>query len=215
MISGGSSKSMPWLNASTSSLLKTYAVSSPRSAAVGWIPCNCALWHRASGGHAVAATRASQPATALGRKGLFGHGRTPVRKTCCGICQGRRSFRHVRLLLVLPITLEAARPVSKSSPGQSHQRANFHVAVFPFPTLNAFWNRNQQGEIMRRFFVIGALVLTMALIVPAALLAFSSTQNDRQGASTAASESDASTETTDSNEATATPSPGSACTSWK
>ena len=53
---------------------------------------------------------------------------------------------------------------------------------------------------MRRFFVIGALVLTMALIVPAALLAFSSTQNDRQGASTAASESDASTETTDSNE---------------
>ena len=52
---------------------------------------------------------------------------------------------------------------------------------------------------MRRFFVIGALVLTMALIVPAALLAFSSTQNDRQGASTAASESDASTETTDSN----------------
>ena len=53
---------------------------------------------------------------------------------------------------------------------------------------------------MRRFFVIGALVLTMALIVPAALLAFSSTQNDRQDASTAATESDASTETTDSNE---------------
>ena len=53
---------------------------------------------------------------------------------------------------------------------------------------------------MRRFFVIGALVLTMALIVPAALLAFSSTQNDRQSATTAASESDASTETTDSNE---------------
>ena len=52
---------------------------------------------------------------------------------------------------------------------------------------------------MRRFFVIGALVLTMALIVPAALLAFSSTQNDRQGATTSASESDASTETTDSN----------------
>ena len=73
------------------------------------------------------------------------------------------------------------------------------MAVFPFPTLNALWNRNQQGETMRRFFVIGALVLTMALIVPAALLAFSSTQNDRQGASTAASESDASTETTDSN----------------
>ena len=52
---------------------------------------------------------------------------------------------------------------------------------------------------MRRFFVIGALVLTMALIVPAVLLAFSSTQNDRQGANTAATESDASTETTDSN----------------
>ena len=52
---------------------------------------------------------------------------------------------------------------------------------------------------MRRFFVIGALVLTMALIVPAALLAFSSTQNDRQDASTAATESDASTETTASN----------------
>ena len=51
---------------------------------------------------------------------------------------------------------------------------------------------------MRRFFVIGALVLTMALIVPAALLAFSSTQNDRQGATTSATESDASTETTDS-----------------
>ena len=48
---------------------------------------------------------------------------------------------------------------------------------------------------MKRFLGIGALVLALALVVPAAVLAFSSVTDDRRSAGVSAAESDGSTET--------------------
>ena len=49
---------------------------------------------------------------------------------------------------------------------------------------------------MKRFLGIGALVLALALIVPAAILAFSSTQDEGQRASVSAAENDGATDST-------------------
>ena len=51
---------------------------------------------------------------------------------------------------------------------------------------------------MKRFLGIGALALTLALIVPAAVLAFSSTQDDGQRSRVSASENDGSADSGDS-----------------
>ena len=48
---------------------------------------------------------------------------------------------------------------------------------------------------MKRFFLIGALVLVMALVVPAAVMAFASQQENRHSPRMSASESDGATET--------------------
>ncbi len=55
---------------------------------------------------------------------------------------------------------------------------------------------------MKRFLGIGALVLALALMVPAAILAFSTTQDNRQGGNVSASESDGSTDSTSTEEDT-------------
>lgn len=58
---------------------------------------------------------------------------------------------------------------------------------------------------MKRFLGIGALVLTLALVVPAAVLAFASVQSDGQSVGISASESGGSTETTETGDSDSKP----------